>query len=70
MKVLIRKAEKKDSLVILNLIKELAIFEKEPKSVKLSLSDIENDGFGAKPLFECIVAEINKEVIEEKVILS
>ena len=63
MKVLIRKAEKKDSLAILNLIKELAIFEKEPKSVKLSLSDIENDGFGAKPLFECIVAEINKEVI-------
>ena len=63
MNALIRKAEKKDSLAILNLIKELALFEKEPESVKLKLSDIENDGFGAKPLFECIVAEINKEVI-------
>ena len=63
MNALIRKAEKKDSLAILNLIKELALFEKEPKSVKLKLSDIENDGFGTKPLFECIVAEINKRII-------
>tara|TARA_B100000886_G_C20233584_1_gene411582 strand:- start:83 stop:568 length:486 start_codon:yes stop_codon:yes gene_type:complete len=63
MNALIRKAEKKDSLSILNLIKELALFEKEPESVKLKLSDIENDGFGTKPLFECIVAEINKRII-------
>ena len=63
MNALIRKAEKKDSFAILNLIKELALFEKEPESVKLKLSDIENDGFGTKPLFECIVAEINKRII-------
>ena len=63
MNALIRKAEKKDSLAILNLIKELALVEKEPESVKLKLSDIENDGFGTKPLFECIVAEINKRII-------
>ena len=63
MNPLIRKAEKKDSLAILNLIKELALFEKEPESVKLKLSDIENDGFGTKPLFECIVAEINNRII-------
>ena len=63
MNALIRKAEKKDSLAILNLIKELALFEKEPESVKLKLSDIEKDGFGTKPLFECIVAEINKRII-------
>ena len=63
MNAIIRKAEKKDSLAILNLIKELALFEKEPESVKLKLSDIENDGFGTKPLFECIVAEINERVI-------
>tara|TARA_Y100001958_G_scaffold157819_1_gene153917 strand:- start:169 stop:654 length:486 start_codon:yes stop_codon:yes gene_type:complete len=63
MNALIRKAEKKDSLAILNLIKELALFEKEPESVKLKLSDIENDGFGTKPLFQCIVAEINKRII-------
>ena len=63
MNALIRKAEKKDSLAILNLIKELALFEKESESVKLKLSDIENDGFGTKPLFECIVAEINERII-------
>lgn len=63
MKFLIRTAEKKDSLAILSLIKELALFEKEPQSVKLKLSDIENDGFGSKPLFGCIVAEVNKKII-------
>ena len=63
MGIIIRKAKKKDSKAIHSLIKELAIFEKEPDSVKISVSDIENDGFGSKPLFECIVAEIDNKVI-------
>lgn len=63
MKIIIRKAKKKDSLAIHNLIIELAIFEKEPNSVKVSALEIENHGFGSKPLFECIVAEINDIVV-------
>ena len=63
MKTVIRKARKKDSRAIHNLIKELAIFEKEPDSVKISVLDIENHGFGSKPLFECIVAEISDKVV-------
>tara|TARA_B100000575_G_C23141402_1_gene664347 strand:+ start:2489 stop:2977 length:489 start_codon:yes stop_codon:yes gene_type:complete len=63
METIIRKACKKDSKAIHNLIKELAIFEKEPDSVKISVLDIENHGFGSKPLFECIVAEISNKVV-------
>lgn len=63
MKTVIRKARKNDSRAIHNLIKELAIFEKEPDSVKISVLDIENHGFGSKPLFECIVAEISDKVV-------
>ena len=63
MKAIIRKAESTDSKAILNLIKELALFENEPESVSLNVSDIQNHGFGIKPLFECLVAEVNKQVI-------
>ena len=63
MKAIIRKAKLNDSSVILELINELALYEKEPKSVILSLLDIEKHGFGPKPLFECLVAEVKKEVV-------
>ena len=63
METIIRKAGRKDSKAIYNLIRELAIFEKEPNSVKISVSDIENHGFGSKPLFGCIVAEIRNKVV-------
>lgn len=63
MKVEIRKAEIKDSSAILNLIKELALYEKEPESVVLTVSDIEKYGFGPQPHFECLVAEVSEQVI-------
>ncbi|MDA9003146.1 GNAT family N-acetyltransferase [Flavobacteriaceae bacterium] len=63
MKAHIRFAKITDSASILMLIQELAEFEKEPESVKLTLSDIENFGFGTQPLFQCLVAEINNQVV-------
>ena len=63
MKAIIRKAKKVDSASIFKLIQELALYEKEPKSVILSLSDIERHGFGSQPLFQCIVAEFKNEVV-------
>ncbi len=63
MKAIIRKAKKVDSGSIFKLIKELALYEKEPESVILSLSDIERHGFGSQPLFQCIVAEFKNEVV-------
>jgi len=63
MKALIRKASIKDSVSILNLIKELALFEKEPASVILTVSDIEKHGFGTHPIFQCLVAEFENKVV-------
>ena len=59
----IRKANKKDSFAILSLIKELAIFEKEPEAVVVTVENIERDGFGKNPLFQTLVAEKNNEVV-------
>jgi GNAT superfamily N-acetyltransferase len=63
MKARIRKAVISDSSAILNLIKELAVYEKEPESVKLTVTDIEQYGFGDTPLFECLVAESEEKVV-------
>lgn len=63
MGVTIRQATIFDSASILNLIQELADYEKEPESVKLNISDIERHGFGENPLFRCLVAEFKNKVI-------
>jgi GNAT superfamily N-acetyltransferase len=63
MKATIRQAKVEDSSAILSLINELAVFEKEPESVNLNVSDIEQFGFGENPLFQCLVAEVENKVI-------
>lgn len=63
MKCKIRKATRKDVPCILNLIKELAVYEKQPREVKLSIKELERDGFGKNKIYNCFVAEINKEVV-------
>lgn len=62
-KVHIRKAKKSDAASILFLIRELAIFEKEPEAVIVTQDQIEEDGFGDRPLFECFVAEVSDQVV-------
>ena len=59
----IRKAKKSDAASILFLIQELAIFEKEPRAVIVTQAQIEKDGFGDHPLFECFVAEVTNQVV-------
>jgi GNAT superfamily N-acetyltransferase len=58
----IRKAKKEDMAEVFQLIKELAIFEKEPDAVQITIADLENDGFGDSPQFECFVGEINSRI--------
>jgi len=48
---------------ILNLIKELAIFENEPHAVVVSAEDLIRDGFGERPLFTTFVAEADSQII-------
>ncbi len=59
----IRKAVKSDATSVLFLIRELAIFEKEPQAVIVTEAQIERDGFGDRPLFECFVAEVADQVV-------
>ena len=58
----IRTATKDDMLQVLELIKELAVFEKEPDAVEVSVEDLKNDGFGSHPAFHCFVAEVNSKI--------
>ena len=60
---MIRKGQKQDMPAVLELIKELAIFEKEPNAVEVTLQDLENDGFQNNPLFHTFVAEIDNQII-------
>ncbi|NJX15815.1 GNAT family N-acetyltransferase [Tamlana crocina] len=59
----IRKSTKKDMPQVLDLIHELAVFEKEPDAVEVTIEDLENDGFGTNPAFTCFVAEADKKII-------
>ena len=59
----IRKGEKKDMKAVLDLIKELATFEKEPDAVVVTVADLERDGFGDYPLFHAFVAEIENDIV-------
>ena len=59
----IRKGEKKDMKAVLDLIQELATFEKEPDAVVVTVADLERDSFGDYPLFHTFVAEVDDEIV-------
>ncbi len=47
---------------VLELINELAVFEKEPDAVEVTQEMLESDGFGDNPKFTCFVIEIDKRI--------
>lgn len=57
MSIDIRKARKEDCVRLLELIHELAEYEKAPHEVTVSLSHFEESGFGVKPVWWSFVAE-------------
>ena len=61
--MIIRKATKNDIPSVLELIQELATFEKEPDAVVVTVDDLVRDGFSENPLFQCFVAEVENEII-------
>lgn len=63
MNIQIRKGEPKDMPEVLNLIKELAIYEKAPDEVETTIEELTEDGFGTKPIFDVIVAEMEAKVV-------
>ncbi|MCO6499487.1 MAG: GNAT family N-acetyltransferase [Vicingus serpentipes] len=63
MNVSIRTAKKNDLPQVLALVKELALYEKAPEEVTITLQDLEEDGFGEHPLFWIILAEYEDEIV-------
>lgn len=57
-----RLATKADMPRVLELITELAVFEKEPNAVEVTVSDLQNDGFGDNPKFTCFVIEVENTI--------
>ncbi|WP_029034488.1 GNAT family N-acetyltransferase [Salinimicrobium terrae] len=58
----IRDARKEDMPAVLELIKELAVFEKEPDAVITTVETLEKEGFGTNPLFHVFVAEVEGQI--------
>jgi len=63
MNTTVRKARKEDMPAVLKLIKELADYEKALDEVEIDLENLENNGFGEKPLFTCFIAETDEDII-------
>lgn len=62
MTTIIRDARKEDMPAVLELIKELAAFEKEPDAVITTVDTLEKEGFGEHPLFHVFVAEVDGKI--------
>ena len=61
--MIIRKGIPEDMPEVLALIKELAIFEKEPNAVVVTEEDLIRDGFYENTLFYTFVAEVQNKII-------
>ena len=62
MNITIRKAVKEDCRRMLELIKELAVYEKEPTAVTVSFDHFVESGFGENPVWWAFVADIDGRV--------
>ena len=59
----IRLAKKSDMPAVLELINELAAFEKEPNAVEVTVEHLEKYGFSKHALFKCFVAEADDKIV-------
>ncbi|MCC8408133.1 GNAT family N-acetyltransferase [Mucilaginibacter sp. UR6-1] len=59
----LRVAVKDDCRRILELVNELAIYERAPQEVTITLQELEEAGFGAKPVWKAYVAEIDGLIV-------
>jgi len=53
----IRIAKKEDCPRLMELVRELALFERAPEEVTVTLQEFEDAGFGEKPVWKAFVAE-------------
>ena len=63
MNVIIRKALREDCATMMELIKELAVYEKAPEEVTVDFNHFAESGFGANPVWWAFVAEVEGTVV-------
>ena len=63
MNIQIRKARKEDCESMMELIHELAVYEKAPEEVTVDFNHFVESGFGEKPVWWAFVAQIENEVV-------
>ncbi len=63
MNLLIRESQKADCPRLLELIAELALFEKAPEEVTVTLAEFEDAGFGKQPIWKAFVAEVDGFIV-------
>ncbi|MFY0643548.1 MAG: GNAT family N-acetyltransferase [Bacteroidia bacterium] len=63
MNLILRKAIMADVPSLMELVKELALFERAPEKVSNTISQMEQDGFGPEKIFDAFVVEHQGEVI-------
>ena len=61
MNIIIRKAEKVDCVRMMELVRELALYEKAPNEVTVDLNHFIESGFGPNPVWWSYVAEITNK---------
>lgn len=59
----IRDAKKEDCSRLLELVKELALYERAPNEVTVTLAEMEEAGFGPQPVWKSFVAEKNGLIV-------
>jgi GNAT superfamily N-acetyltransferase len=62
MNISIRKAVREDCARILGLVKELAVYERAPNEVTVTLEHFEQSGFGSRPVWWAFVADVDGEI--------
>ncbi|MGB0368943.1 MAG: GNAT family N-acetyltransferase [Flavobacteriales bacterium] len=62
-KFVVRKGTVNDTDSVLNLVRELAIYEKAPDEVTLTIEELIEDGFGSDPIYGLFVAEEEDEIV-------
>jgi len=61
--ITIRAAVKEDCPQMMELVRELALYEKAPDEVTVSLQHFEESGFGAQPVWWAFVAEAEGRIV-------
>lgn len=62
MNIVIRKAVQEDCARMMELVHELAVYEKAPEQVTVDFDHFVESGFGSAPVWHALVAEVNGHV--------